>query len=691
MLVEKFTPEALISAPRRGPAIPNHDGTLALYTMSTHTIGGETLKEIRVMNIATGDSRQLFDDEKAQDATWLGDGSNTVILLKKGGEGTTFLITIDADKSPTDPLIVGHIPAPVQNLKVKALKDGSIAFAVVGLAGADGQLFNKEVNKPAHTGRIYDTYRAREWNTYKNLQKYSIFYSTLLKKEDGWKIAGLLHNALANTELEAPASMYEPVDPRDNYDISQGGITLAAEEPGITDPLVVGISDIYFVRLNSFATANVHRPVRIGVQSEDLDGYSSHPRFSPDGSLIAFLRGPRSAYEKVQIFVHQIGSPNAINVFDMVTGQKWPLTPSGFEFAPNGHVLYITADDTGRSGLYKVDLLPSAYPKTLLRNGSVMSYCPLGEDNNERLLVTSSTLVESSVFQIIDADADHEPIVVSSATKNGSKLALSPKQVSEIYFEGGGDYCVHAWMIRPRHFDESKKYPLALLVHGGPMGAWNDGWSTRWNPALWAEQGYVVVTPNITGSTGYGAEFAGAVRDNWGGRPYDDLVNCMEYLKQVPYIDTNNAIAAGGSYGGYMMNWIQGNPLGRRFKAMVCHDGVFHVPSFMLQTDYIGGTTEFGGPPILWKNIEGLERYNPARPDLLPNWKTPMLVIHSDKDYRCPITDGLAAFNTLQLLGTPSRFLTFPDECHWVLNEENSLEWHRQVFAWINKYTGISG
>lgn len=124
---------------------------------------------------------------------------------------------------------------------------------------------------------------------------------------------------------------------------------------------------------------------------------------------------------------------------------------------------------------------------------------------------------------------------------------------------------------------------------------------------------------------------------------------------------------------------------------MVCHDGIFHLPSFMLQTDYIGGDEqEFGGPPLLWKNFEGLERYNPARPDLLPHWKTPMLVVHSDRDYRCPITDGLAAFHTLQLLGTPSKFLTFPDEGHWVLEEENSLEWHHQVFAWINKYTGIA-
>lgn len=234
MLVEKFTPEVLISAPRRGPAIPNHDGTLALYTVSTHTIGGDTLKEIRVMNIATGESSQLFDDEKAQDATWLGDGTNTVILLKKGGEGFTWLLTIDADKTPSSPLIVGHIQAPVRNLKVKALKDGTVAFAVVGLANADGELFNGEVKKPAHTGRVYDVYRAREVRISNLVTAQLLRYNTrgILRRELTMRDSGMHIEIFRNI----PSST-QPCRKRKKGGRLRGRFTMPLPTPNLRRPL----------------------------------------------------------------------------------------------------------------------------------------------------------------------------------------------------------------------------------------------------------------------------------------------------------------------------------------------------------------------------------------------------------------------------------------------------------------------
>ncbi|KAK8051091.1 alpha/beta-hydrolase [Apiospora rasikravindrae] len=717
VIVPKFTPEILISAPRRAPAVPNRDGTLALFTQSTHTIGQEkTLKEVRVMKVESGDSQQLVADEKVHDAVWLPDhdatssSSSTVIWLKKGDGGVTSIeMVADATKPSASAVVkLDEIAAPVDNLKVKALKDGSVAFLVVGLADEDGELYDPEKHKKLSSIRIHDEYDVRIWDTYTKPQKHAIFYTTLAKSDEGaWKLSTPLRNALRGSHLDAPINIYEPDDPLAHFDICEGGIVFAASPTRVKDYRHSRTSDIYYLPLESFTKDSATGPRKIAVAGDgDGDGgpsYCFHPRISPDGSMIAFLRAPFGRLLKVSIYVHQLGAnatgEAATDVFATVTGKPWSLVPSGLEFSTDGHFLYVDAEDCARHGLYRLDLQPNASPRTLLRDGSVKAYYPLpardGDDGGaEKVFVSSANIVEPSIYQIIEADpaagAEAEPWTVSKAS-HLENLGLSRKQVSEIYFEGGaGDYCVQAWVIKPRDFDPEKKYPLCLVVHGGPEAAWLDDWSNRWNHALWAEQGYIVVAPNITGSTGFGLDYTEAVHDNWGGGPYDDLVNCLEFVKDMPGIDMDNAVAAGASYGGYMMNWIQGHELGRRFKAIVCHDGVYDVPTSCITSDYVDEDAEYGGPPLVWKNNDGLERYNPARPDLLPHWTTPMLVVHSDRDYRVPVTDGVAAFHTLRALGTPARFVSFPDENHWVLQPENSLQWHRVVFEWINRWSGVA-
>jgi dipeptidyl aminopeptidase/acylaminoacyl peptidase len=178
------------------------------------------------------------------------------------------------------------------------------------------------------------------------------------------------------------------------------------------------------------------------------------------------------------------------------------------------------------------------------------------------------------------------------------------------------------------------------------------------------------------------------IKNNWGGRPYDDLVKGFEYIeKNLDYVDTSNAVALGASYGGYMVNWIQGHPLGRKFKALVTHDGVFSTLNQYASDELFFPHHDFGG--TLWENPEGYEKWNPAAAAYLKSWATPHLIIHNELDYRLPISEGLAPFNVLQTKGIPSKFLTFPDENHWVLKPENSLVWHREVLDWINKYSGV--
>ncbi|KAI1369279.1 prolyl oligopeptidase [Xylaria arbuscula] len=690
MIVDKFTPEILVSAPRRGPAVPNENGTLALYTESTHQVGGKTRKNIYVLNIATGVSSCVLHDDQAYDPTWLGDGTNTIIYLKDGGMGITLMLSIDVASSPLESLVVGHIRAPMRGLKTKALGDGIVVFTILGYVDTDGTLRNTK-NRRIHDGRVYNSPQLRHSDIRKEPRAYSIWYSTLSKQDGEWRIAGDLRNALQYTDLRIPLEergLYE--DAKSQYDLCKNGIVVTGRHSEPRGP-VSSSADIYFIRVHSFGNGILEAPMNINIQGEgDHQAIFTLPQFSPDGSIISFLRRQGKNNVSSQIYVYHIPTSQvAVDVFGMVTGRPWTLAPISFLFSADGHSLYITAEDCGQVGLYRLKLQPHAYPVPLLQEGTVSAYYPLGSHGNgEVVLVTSSSFVESCLYQVVGDDA---VFVLSSSSDHGARLGLSPKQISEMYFEGGGNgsYVVHAWVIKPRQFSENKKYPLAILVHDDAThGAWLNAWDTKWNAAAWAEQGYVVVLPNITGSTGYGQEFAAAVCNDWSSRPYDDLVNCLYNLRNMPGVDVDNAIIAGSGYGGYLMNWIQGHPLGRRFKAMVCHAGVFNTQSLSAQPSPNLESNEAPGESLSADaGSAALHRGNPANPALLQNWKTPMLVIHNERDSVVPISEGLAAYNNLQSLGVPSKFLTFSHEGRDVVKEENLLEWHRQVFTWVNGFT----
>jgi dipeptidyl aminopeptidase/acylaminoacyl peptidase len=329
--------------------------------------------------------------------------------------------------------------------------------------------------------------------------------------------------------------------------------------------------------------------------------------------------------------------------------------------------------------------------------------------NNGDIFVTSASFVEDCLYSLVPLserldsndvynlpiddrpyDSDPDQLMtkyISSNSRSGSMFGLSRDQIDEIRWDGAAaDTKVHAWVVKPSNFSSKKTYPLAYLIHGGPQGAWTDGWSTRWNPAIFSEQGYVVICPNPTGSTSYGQAFTDAIQGQWGGLPYEDLVLGFDYIKSnLSYVDTTRAVALGASYGGYMMNWIQGHDLGREFKALVTHDGVFSMSGQMASEELYFPFHDLKG--TLWDEPEHWVKWDPSR--FTANWATPQLIIHSELDYRLTISEGVAAFNVLQSKGIESQFLTFPDENHWVLKPENSLIWHEVVLDFINEHVGL--
>jgi dipeptidyl aminopeptidase/acylaminoacyl peptidase len=266
---------------------------------------------------------------------------------------------------------------------------------------------------------------------------------------------------------------------------------------------------------------------------------------------------------------------------------------------------------------------------------------------------------------------------------------LDEGKLGNYWFTAKDGTKLQGFLIRPPAFDPAKKYPVKFLIHGGPQGAWGDDWSYRWNPELFAANGYVVVMINMRGSTGYGQTVVDGVNGDWGGKPFTDLMEGLDYAEQhYPFIDKNRECALGASYGGYMANWVEGHT--NRFKCIVSHDGMFDAESAFGTTeeDWFN-IWEFRGHP--WDYYGKPDAENPFRkwsPSLsAKNFHTPMLVVHGQLDYRLDVSEGFQLFDTLQLLKVPSKMLYFPDEGHWVLKPQNARLWYKTVNEWVDEWT----
>ena len=644
------------------------------------------------MDIGSGQSTLVTNEDKTSEPHWLED---EILWFREGEKGSTELI-IGSIEGARDTYVAGTVPGPISDAKLKVLDKGRVAITFVGKAKPDGDLYNPEnAPKTYSTGRVYDSLMVRHWDKYVSPNRNSIWYGVLQTPElhvtgsSGRYTLSSLNNALENTHLESPIP---PFGDSGHFDISKKGIAFVAKDPDL-NPATNTTCHFYYLPISSFTTATSSKPVKIEV--EDLEGACSSPAISPNGQAAAFLKMKKNGYEsdknRLVLIPDLTKNSAATEVLKSNDGKgMWDRSPQSILWSNDGKSLFLTAEEEGRNLLFKADVPATptdlnALPEKVTDAGYISEVYPLAADSPD-LFISGSSLIDSSIFITINPDNPSSFKQVSSFSRNGSSFGLGKQQVSDIWFKGSGDYKVHAWVIKPSNFVEGKKYPLAYLIHGGPQGAWGDQWSTRWNPAVFAEQGYVAIAPNPTGSTGYGQNFCDAIQNNWGGLPYEDLVNGFEYIKDnLSYVDTDRAVALGASYGGYMMNWINGHPLGRKLKALVCHDGVFSMGNQMSSDEQYFPNHDLGGP--VWIAQEKWDRWDPSRHT--GNWSTPELVIHNELDYRLPISEGLAAFNVLQERGVESRFLTFPDENHWVLKEENSLVWHTVVLNWINKFVGL--
>ena len=553
-------------------------------------------------------------------------------------------------------------------------------------ADKDARAASTKVKAQIFTHLLY-----RHWNHYTGDKRSHLF---LVAVDDG-----RLRDLTPNDPRDVPPFSLE--DSSCGCAFSPDAKELAFTENLDPQPALSVSASIFTLDLTNPAA----KPVKVSTSA----GGNFSPAYSPDGKYLAWRSEARAGYEsdKFRLWLYDRATKIGKNLLP-----KFDNWVDEFAWAPNSKTIFFSAGSEGEGPVFSVDISSNNFVRygTAQPGGEFASLHPLPDG----LSFLATRVAVSQPAEIVAVRWTSQPQSVRPTSSiHGTLLGNPPSpmvlgelnsithlndallaqldlpRMESFWFSADDGTKVEGFLIRPPNFDPNKKYPLKFLIHGGPQGAWGDMWSFRWNPELFAANGYVVVMINPGGSTGYGQAFVDRVNGDWGGKPYTDLMTGLDYAEQhYPFIDKSRECALGASYGGYMANWVLGHT--HRFKCIVSHDGMFDAESAFGSTeeDWFN-VWEFKGHP--WDYYGKPDSENPFRkwsPSLAAkNFKTPTLVIHGQLDYRLDVSEGFQLFDTLQLLHVPSKMLYFPDEGHWVLKPQNSQLWYKTVNDWVDQWT----
>ncbi|MGL5837202.1 MAG: prolyl oligopeptidase family serine peptidase [Sphingorhabdus sp.] len=505
------------------------------------------------------------------------------------------------------------------------------------------------------TGREYDELFVRHWDAWETPGNYSRIFAFDIDADGKLGGGKPMDGGLTGDAPSKPMGGGEEIA----WSADSQSVYFALRKADRNEPLSTNL-DIYQTSTNGGDAINL---------TEANTATDTIPAASPDGKWLAWVAMARPGYE---------ADRQVLMLKDLAKGdvtaltEKWDRSIGAIAWARDSKSLFAVAQDKLEHPLFRIDL--KGRITRLTDRGNIAEFMPLDKG---AVLYAINTIAGPNDLVLMDAKGKTRRLT----NVNAEKLAgLDPVDYQSFDFLGANNARVYGQIVKPA--GATGKLPVLLLVHGGPQGSFNNSWSWRWNPMVMASQGYAVVTIDFHGSTGYGQAFTDSINKNWGGWPLEDLQKGMAALSRIDaQLDTANACALGGSYGGYMMNWIAGNwPDG--FKCLVNHAGIFDLRSFATTTEELWfDEWDQGGP--WWKRADP-EKWNPI--NHVTKWKTPTLVTHGLLDYRVPYAQSLGAFTTLQRQGIESKLLIFPDENHWILKAQNSIQWHRTVFDWVGKY-----
>jgi dipeptidyl aminopeptidase/acylaminoacyl peptidase len=628
------------------------DGQWVAYTVTRYDKAKNTgNSDIWLVPLAGGIPRQLTQSEKRDNnARWSPDSKKLAFIsAREGGPQIWSLDLVGGEAHKLTSLSTGAdgvIWSP----------DGKyLAFTSEVYPDCTDDACNKKRNEDADASKvkakIFDRLLYRHWSFWKDGKRTHIF----VVAADG----GQPKDVTPGDYDSPPFSLGGPT----NYDLSPDGKELCFARNSDKVEAMSTNGDLWVVPLAGGEARRI----------TSNPAYDGSPAYSPDGKYVAYRAQKRPGFEADKF---------EVMLYDRAQGRSRSLTAdldrsaADLIWTPDSRSIYFTCADEGYSSVYKVPVGGGTTVRVSEKSSN--DSIQISPDGKTLAFMRQSMSRPAEIFR---ADADGRNVAPLTHVNDAALSKLEFGAVEDVRYKGAGGTDIQAWIVKPPGFSPEKKWPAIVLVHGGPQGAWGDSFSYRWNYHLFARRGYVVFAPNPRGSYGFGQKLTDEISGDWGGKVFEDVMKGVDYLAKLPYVDSSRMAAAGASYGGYFMNWLEGHT--DRFRCLVSHDGVYNTVSMFGATEELWFPAwEFGGTP--WENPETYAKWSPS--NFVKNFKTPMLVIHGELDYRVPVADGFQLFTALQLMKVPSKFLYFPDEGHWVLKPQNSELWHKTVLDWIDQW-----
>ena len=651
-----FTPADMVGLNRIGAPAVSPDGKWLAYQLrSTDLAANRGRTDLYLLAIDGPDRtpRKIASlaDKNEGSPVFSPDGSALYFQSDASGDDQLWRVAL----SGGDPVQISRAPGGISGflLSPDGAKVALWADRPVGAKTLDDQ--KADAPADAGSGRVYDQLFVRHWDKWADGQRSQIFVMPVA--------GGPAVSVMGDLVGDAPS---KPFGGAEEIAWSRDGRTLffALREAGRIEPLSTNL-DIFSAPADASAA-----PTNL---TDANDATDTMPAVSPDGKWLAYAAMKRPGYESDRL---------VLTLRNIATGETraltedWDRSVGSIAWASDGASLLVTANDVLDNPVFRVDMASGKVTR-LTDRGHAGSVVPLPRGG----FVYAMDSIQSPA-DLWKMPARGKPVRLTRV--NADLLAgVDDVSVERYSFKGANGDTVWGQIVKPK--GATGKLPVAFLVHGGPQGSFNDSWSYRWNPKAFAAHGYAAVIVDFHGSTGYGQAFTDSINKDWGGKPLEDLkLGLAAAAARDGQVDAGNACALGASYGGYMMNWIAGQwPDG--FKCLVQHDGVFDARAMAYETEELWfDEWEHGGP--YYEHPQEFEKWNPV--NHVGAWKTPMLVVTGEKDFRIPYTQGLAAFTALQRRDIPSKLLVFPDENHWVLKPRNSLQWYGEALAWLDRWTG---